>query len=203
MNAIRQANQCRSGFTLIELMVAVALIGILAAMATVSFQLYQLRSKRSEAFANLAAVRTTQLAYFHEAGGFVPAPPSPALGAAYPGPDKANWQAGGGSFSSVPGLGFDIIGWTPEGATFFEYDTNAVQGPNGWSFTAAAYGDTEGDGSLSVFLYVHPDSVGNTVPSLVGGFQVPFNPHTCAPHLNTVGQVPATGACGFPNADDY
>jgi prepilin-type N-terminal cleavage/methylation domain-containing protein len=202
VNTMRQANRQSGGFTLIELMVAVALIGILSATAIASFQLYQLRSKRSEAFANLAALRTTQLSYFHEAGGFVPALQSPGL-AGYPGPDKANWMAGGGTFAVVPGAGFDVIGWQPEGPTFFDYDTAAMQGANGWYFTAAAYGDTDGDGAVSVFLYVYPDSVGATLPSQFGAFVVPFNPQTCVPMLNTVGQVPATGACGFPNADDY
>jgi prepilin-type N-terminal cleavage/methylation domain-containing protein len=200
MNAMRQANRRKSGFTLIELMITVALIGVLAATATVSFQLYNLRSKRSEASTNLAALRTTQLAYFHESGGFVPAPSSPGL-AGHPSADKANWMPVG--FSPIPGAGFDLLGWTPEGPTFFDYDTNAVMGPNGWYFTAAAYGDTDGDGFVSVFLYVQPDSAGNTLPSLIGGFLVPFDPNTCATHLNTVAQVPATGACGFPNADDY
>ena len=203
MNAMRQANRCSGGFTLIELMITVALIGILAATATASFQLYQLRSKRSEAFANLASLRKTQLAYFHEAGGFIFANSSPGL-AGYPTTDKQNWPAGGGVFpADLPGAGFHLLGWQPEGPTYFDYDTNAVLGPNGWAFTAAAYGDTDGDGFVSVFLYVHPDSAGNTVPSLIGGFQVPFDPHTCTPHLNMVGQVPAVAGCGFPNADDY
>ena len=203
MKAKRQADR-RSGFTLIELMITVALIGILSATAIASFRFYQLRSKRSEAAANLAALRTTQLAYFHEAGGYVMASPSPAL-AGHPNADKANWMAGGGIFSSDgPGAGFDVIGWVPEGPTYYDYDTNVVNvGPNGPLFTAAAYGDTDGDTFLSVWLYVQPDSAGNTLPSQLGGFQVPFNPHTCAPQLNTVAQVPATGACGFPNADDY
>lgn len=200
MKAMRQANRRRGGFTLIELMITVALIGVLSATAIASFRFYQLRSKRSEAALNLAALRTTQLAYFHEAGGFVPAPSSPGLGV--PGPDKQNWQAVG--FSPIPGAGFDLLGWVPEGQTYYDYDTNAVNiGPNGAYFTAAAYGDTDGDGFMSVWLYVQPDSAGNTLPSQILGLQVPFNPHTCAPQLNTVAQVPATGACGFPNADDY
>ncbi len=200
MKATRQANRRRGGFTLIELMITVALIGILSATAIAGFRSYQLRSKRSEAAVNLAALRTTQLAYFHEAGGYVPAPSSPGLGV--PSADKQNWQAVG--FSPIPGAGFDLLGWRPEGPTYYDYDCNAVNiGPNGPYFTAAAYGDTDGDGFMSVWLYVQPDSAGNTLPSQLLGLQVPFNPHTCVPQLNTVAQVPATGACGFPNADDY
>lgn len=206
MKAMRQANRRRDGFTLIELMVTVALIGILSSMAISGFRFYQLRTKRSEAASNLAALRTTQLAYFHESGGYIAAQPSPGLGV--PGPDKQNWIAAGGRFATAldpPGSGFDLIGWQPEGPCYYDYDTNAVNnGPNGPYFTAAAYGDTDGDGSMSVWLYVQPDSAGNTLPSWVlPAIQVPFDPHTCAVHLNTVAQVPATGACGLPNADDY
>ena len=92
--------------------------------------------------------------------------------------------------------------------------TGAQSDGVGWHFDASvdppstatstpADGNTDGDGFVSVFLYVQPDTAGNTLPSLIGGFQVPFNPHTCAPQLNTVAQVPANGACGFPVADDY
>jgi prepilin-type N-terminal cleavage/methylation domain-containing protein len=201
MDGAQRATRRRGGFTLIELMITVALIGILAATAVVSFQLYQLRSKRSEAMVNLGGMKKTHLAYFHEYGAFIPCPPSPGL-AGYPSIDKQVWHPTG-SFSSVPGLGFDVLGWLPEGATYFDYDTNAQQGPNGWQFTAAAYGDIDGDGSLSAFLYVYPDSTGASLPSGLGGFVMPFDPHTCLAHFNTVGQVPASGACGFPIADDY
>jgi prepilin-type N-terminal cleavage/methylation domain-containing protein len=201
MGAAKQVNRRGGGFTLVELMITVALIGILAATAVVSFQRYQLRSKRSEALVNLGAMKKAHLAYFHEYGAFIPCAPSPAL-AGYPWVDKQNWQPTGG-FSSIPGLGFDALGWLPEGPTYFDYDTNAQQGANGWLFTAAAYGDTDGDTFLSAFLYVYPDNTGATLPSSIGGFVMPFDPHTCMAHLNTVGQVPASGACGFPPADDY
>jgi type IV pilus assembly protein PilA len=54
------------GFTLIELMIVVAIIGILAAIAIPNFIRFQARSKQSEAKSNLKSLFTAQRSYYQE-----------------------------------------------------------------------------------------------------------------------------------------
>ena len=56
----------KKGFTLIELMIVVAIIGILAAIAIPNFLKFQAKSKQSEAKTNLKAVYTAETSYFGE-----------------------------------------------------------------------------------------------------------------------------------------
>jgi len=56
----------RKGFTLIELMIVVAIIGILAAIAIPNFLKFQAKAKQSEAKNNLSAIFTSETSYFGE-----------------------------------------------------------------------------------------------------------------------------------------
>ena len=54
------------GFTLIELMIVVAIVGILTTVAVPNLQSYQARSRRSEALVNLSALQKAEEVYFDD-----------------------------------------------------------------------------------------------------------------------------------------
>ncbi|MBA6412945.1 pilin [Parahaliea sp. F7430] len=63
--------QAQQGFTLIELMIVIAIVGILAAIALPAYQDYTVRAKMSEPMAKLSAAKTAVTEY-HATMGKLP-----------------------------------------------------------------------------------------------------------------------------------
>jgi len=61
-------NKVQKGFTLIELMIVVAIIGILAAIAIPAYQDYVIRSQVSEGLTLASSVKTSVAEYFADRG---------------------------------------------------------------------------------------------------------------------------------------
>jgi prepilin-type N-terminal cleavage/methylation domain-containing protein len=141
----------RQGFTLIELMIVVAIIGLLAAVAIPNFQRYQNKARRTEGFTNLASLAKAQKAYHAEFGIFVGVLAEP-LGTTGVPPHTQKRP------SESVAEAFSVVGWRPEGDVFFDYDTNTkgIACDCESCFTSTAYGDVDGDGGLSLLLFTHP-----------------------------------------------
>ena len=144
-----------SGFTLIELMIVVAIIGILASIAIPSFLRYGLRTKSAEVKSNVSAIRVVEEAVYSENGRYLPAAAEPPV---IPGSTAAFFDA------AVPD--FAALGWAPEGRVFFSYAI--VVSANGTGYTADAAADLDGDGILQIWGYAKPDTAGALIDGGIG-----------------------------------
>ena len=159
---IQKMQKSNKGFTLIELMIVVAIIGILAAIAIPNFIRFQLKSKSSEGKVNLAAIRTAEEGYMAEFGNYIAASASPAASAV--GSSKVAFNDTGAA-----GANFDTLGWEPEGNVYFSYGVG-IGTDN--TFTATALADIDGDGTDQAWGYKKSTTAG------AAGTNTPA--HTCA-----------------------
>ena len=152
MKSIKKQN----GFTLIELMIVVAVIGILAAVAIPSYANYQMRSKTSEARICLNSLALAQIAYHSESNAFVVCAPNPG---AVPGVGKMPWNAANADFSA--------IGFQPkDGNVHYQYASASAD--TAVDFTATSTGDLDGDGVLAVFQVQHNTAFAG--PAIAGAY---------------------------------
>ena len=128
------------GFTLIELMIVIAIIGILAAIAIPNFLSYQLRAKRAEAPTNLKAIKVGQESYRGEYDIYLALTASPA---AAPGAGiKVLWVDNGN---------FGNIGFAPSGDVYGAYSATVTAPPvPTWAGTALT--NVDGDAANATFI---------------------------------------------------
>jgi type IV pilus assembly protein PilA len=138
----------RQGFSLIELMIVVAIMAFLATLAIPNFMRFLAKAKRAEAYMNLHSIYATEKAYYAEHGSY-----------------SAVLSGQGG------------IGWKPEGYNgggknekfYYTYGFAGAEGSNHFSgkldggqeglarskadnqgFVAVASGDIDGDGLADI-----------------------------------------------------
>ncbi len=160
-----EARTTASGFTLVELMIVVAIIGLLSSIAIPQFARYQLRAKSAEAVANLGAIRVVQETYFSEHGIFLAANAEPPL---IPGPSPVPFD--------IVGTNYAEMGWSPDGRVYFSYAVATSADQTGYTADAAA--DIDGNGILQLWGYVKLDPAGAAVAGPLG-----CNPALLAPEV--------------------
>lgn len=119
LNRFRRPWRNASGFTLIELMIVVAIIGVLAAVAIPVMSGYVRRSKAAEAFTMLQGIREKQEAYFGEYRRYTQnLPPFPAPAAAC---DVCRNETVAWDFGQPGGDLWLQLGFAPDGPTYYTY----------------------------------------------------------------------------------
>ena len=142
----REVGDTQRGFTLVELMIVVVILGILSAVAIPAFSRYVKRSKTSEASAGIGSMYRLQLAYYENTQertantsfATCPAMPSAAPTASKYPANVVMWMA-----SSE----WNTLGFVIDRPHYYQYSTDG----SNTTMVVRAVGDIDGDNNRSTF----------------------------------------------------
>jgi len=131
----------QAGFTLLELMVAVAIVAILSAIALPAYSDYVTRGRLPEAYANLATLRVQAEQYYQDNRTYVgftcPVPDARYFSYQCPGSGAATYMITATGIGPQAGFVFNI-----------DQDNNrsTTSAPTGWSTNATCWVTRRGGG---------------------------------------------------------
>ena len=158
----RSIQRAMSGFTLVELMIVVVILGILAAVAIPAFTRYVKRSKTAEATGNISKIYQGQVSYYQASqerstlASFVNATAMPSTSPSnvkYT-PNVAQW---------VSDANWNAVSFSLDTGHYYQY----VCPGDTATFSARAVGNIDGDGSNSTF-----ERIGTVTAGEVQGSQI-------------------------------
>lgn len=130
----------QKGFSLVELMIVIAIIGVLLAIAIPNFVSMQYHARRAEIPANVDSIRAAEIAYNKVHDEYVAIPTW--VPTSLSGSETQSWPMDSA---------FTRLGWQPDGNVRGIYRVNTSMGAQRPEFTVTGLCDVDGDGINAKF----------------------------------------------------